>query len=438
MKRFFAYIKNMKRRNKFLLGLALWAVWGLIDVNNWQKAPLRDAAIALDINKSGGINTVGVTASKTYFDIDNDNFKERVAWLTVGDGWLARDANNNGKIDNQNELFGDGGGLKAYQKLAALNTNNTGTSANIINSADSAWSSLRVWIDGNANGVSEAAELKTLASLGITSLSLETSVGSLKSTFVMNGTTHHAQDIFVATDQMDSWYKGTASEITPLSLTLPRSRGYGDVKSLHYAASSSTTLATKLQELDNLSLSGLDSYYTKLEAMIEEWTGVTTIARNSIHRFVDARHVAMMEKFSGLGAGSFMKSFDLGFTTFNPEHFIGVESGYNTVMNEFSSRFIAQGALAHVFGDPTYSFSDDKLKFSLSHTQILANAKANVPTDATDINVYWSEVARTLLEYSSEFGLTETAMHAAITAEVGYAVTVNQPWSMVSGWHSGR
>jgi Ca2+-binding RTX toxin-like protein len=372
----------------------------------------RQSPIALDINKSGRIETTLVTSSKTYFDIDNDNFSERVEWIAGGDGWLVRDLNTNGKIDNQNELFGDGGGLKAYQKLAALNTNNTGTSANLINSADSAWGSLRVWIDANANGVSETAELKTLASLGITSLSLESSVGSLKSTFVMNGTTYNAQDIFVASDQMDSWYKGTAAEITPLSLTLPRSRGYGDVKSLHYAASSSSTLTTKLQELDNLPISGLDSYYSKLEAMVGEWTGANLIGMNN-H---DPMAYLAMEKFSGIVTAD---------SPWGEIRFERLEYHYNKMMSELSSRIIAQGTLANVFGNPTYSFSDDGLKFSLSHTQILANAIFSAPVDTVDKKVYWSEIARTLIDYSTDFGITTTAMQTAVNSAAGYNVNIN-------------
>jgi Ca2+-binding RTX toxin-like protein len=404
------------------------------DVENELQAGIgkmwnHPSPIALDINKSGGIETIALTSSTTYFDIDNDGFSENVEWLSSTDGWLVRDANANGKIDNQNELFGDGGGLKAYQKLAALNTNNTGTSANAITSADSAWNSLRVWIDSNSNGVSEAAELKTLSSLGITSLSLETAVGSLKSTFVRDGITYNAQDIFVAADQLDSWYKGLPSEVTSASLALPRSRGYGDVKSLHYAASASTTLTTKMQAVDTLALSGLDTYYAKLEAMIEEWTGTTSVVRTSINPLVDARHVAIMEKFSGMGAGSYMKSFTPGFTSFGTEHFTSLENGYSNLMSEFSVKFIAQTTLASVFGNPTYSFSDDALKFSISSTQILTNAKASSPVDSVDKNVYWSEIARILIEYATDFGMTPTTMQTAINTAAGYSVQINQPWN---------
>jgi hypothetical protein len=41
-----------------------------------------------------------------YFDLDNDGFAEKTAW-TNGDAFLTYDLNENGKIDNGSELFGN-------------------------------------------------------------------------------------------------------------------------------------------------------------------------------------------------------------------------------------------------------------------------------------------------------------------------------------------
>jgi Ca2+-binding RTX toxin-like protein len=114
--------------------------------------------IALDISMNGTVDRFQInsyTNGSVYFDIDNDGFKEQVRWVSPTDGWLVRDLNGDGKINNQRELFGGSDGKTAYQKLAELNTNNTGTSANAITSADSAWNSLRIWMDQNSNGISE-------------------------------------------------------------------------------------------------------------------------------------------------------------------------------------------------------------------------------------------------------------------------------------------
>jgi hypothetical protein len=113
-----------------------------------------------------------------------------------------RDTNANGVIDSQAEMFGDNGGTTAYAKLALLNTNNTGASANAITSADTAWNTLKVWQDVNSNGKTDAGELKTFASLGITSIGLQSSTATTlnghavagTSTFTKNGVTQKAAE----------------------------------------------------------------------------------------------------------------------------------------------------------------------------------------------------------------------------------------------------
>jgi len=67
--------------------------------------------LILDLNGDGAKSTrLGYGAgslSTTYFDMDNDGFAERTAWVASGDGLLVMDKNGNGKIDNQTELFGN-------------------------------------------------------------------------------------------------------------------------------------------------------------------------------------------------------------------------------------------------------------------------------------------------------------------------------------------
>jgi Ca2+-binding RTX toxin-like protein len=383
--------------------------------------------IALDLSKDGFINQYGayLGGNNVFFDMDNDGFREKAEWIynrgDAGsyDGWLVLDRNGNGKIDNQREMFGVSDGLSAYQKLAQLNTNNTGTSANAITAADTGWSSLRIWQDANMNGVSEATELKTLASFGITALNLPASLLSLTSTFVMNGTHYLAQDIFVSVDQKNSWYSGKASEVSSAALKLSASRGYGDVKSLHYAATASTALFGKVAELQNMSIAGLDSYYLKLETMLETWAGTTGASPVGINNFVDWKHKATWDKFSGgiNEADTIREGFAL-------------EKNYDEFLNDMSVRFVTQGALKAVFNAPIYNFYTDKIEFNFKFgselSTVLTNAKAYAPTDTADKSVYWSEVARTIFEYHDYFdytgNITKDIMQQRINEAAGFNV----------------
>ncbi len=54
-----------------------------------------------------GVELVDFQQSTALFDLNADGFREQTGWIKGDDGLLALDGNNNGKIDNIIELFGD-------------------------------------------------------------------------------------------------------------------------------------------------------------------------------------------------------------------------------------------------------------------------------------------------------------------------------------------
>ena len=135
--------------------------------------------LALDLNGDGIINTVGTNAG-VLFDHNGDGIKTGTGWLQGGsnsDGLLVWDKNNNGKIDNGTELFGvdfiKQNGNKAtsgFDALADLDTNKDG----IFDNKDNKFNKIKVWQDKNQDGISQTAELKTLAQHNIKSINLHT------------------------------------------------------------------------------------------------------------------------------------------------------------------------------------------------------------------------------------------------------------------------
>ena len=137
-------------------------------------APAADP-LTLDLD-GDGIETVGInTSNPILFDITATGIQQSVGWVGADDGFLVRDLNGNGLIDSGAELFGDAtqlaGGQTAadgFAALADLDANQDG----VVNAADAAFASLRVWRDLDQDGVTDAGELLTLAALGITGLNV--------------------------------------------------------------------------------------------------------------------------------------------------------------------------------------------------------------------------------------------------------------------------
>ncbi|MCV6606969.1 MAG: hypothetical protein OIF32_02060, partial [Campylobacterales bacterium] len=84
--------------------------------------------------------------NKTFsFDIDSDGKKEKLASLAKGSGFLALDKNQDGTINNGNELFGATSG-DGFKDLSQYDDNNDGW----IDETDGVFNKLKVWnVDGD-------------------------------------------------------------------------------------------------------------------------------------------------------------------------------------------------------------------------------------------------------------------------------------------------
>jgi len=174
--------------------------------------------IVLDMN-GDGIQTLSVDQG-VLFDLLGNGQTLQTGWASASDGLLARDINRDGKINSGRELFGQGtllaGGSAAkdgYQALAELDSNKDG----VINWQDVDFSSLMVWQDKNADGVTDAGELRSLSQAGVAQLNLAHQAG----TATNNGNWLGLEGSYLAADgstqaMADVWFQ--VKELDPEEL----------------------------------------------------------------------------------------------------------------------------------------------------------------------------------------------------------------------------
>ena len=128
--------------------------------------------------------------------VDSDFFgngrKIRVAWTAASsqNAWLVLDRNQNGRIDDATEMFGNltaqssNTHRNGFLALAEFDKpENGGNGDGIIDARDQVFARLRLWVDNNHNGVSEPSELLKLSDVGILGISLQYTFSQIKDQF---------------------------------------------------------------------------------------------------------------------------------------------------------------------------------------------------------------------------------------------------------------
>lgn len=126
--------------------------------------------IILDLD-GDGVEMRSIKKSKAAFDMNGDGALDDTGWVGNGDGFLVIDRNNDGLITHASELSfasEDPDAASDLEALAALDNNGD----LVIDAKDVRSGELKVWVDADGDGVTDAGELKTLAEVGIASISL--------------------------------------------------------------------------------------------------------------------------------------------------------------------------------------------------------------------------------------------------------------------------
>lgn len=268
--------------------------------NSAQEVTVPKDPLLIDID-GDGIETTSVE-NGVYFDQENDGFAEKSAWVGKDDGVLAYDKNNNGRIDDGNELFGDSyvktdGTLatSGFDALSDLDSNGDG----IINSEDTNFQSIKI-LKGDGT-------LLSLEEAGISTISLNSKNSVIRDgngnrqltsgTYTKtDGTTGKISDYELQSDPMNSiateWI-----EVSEEIAALPDIPGMGKMHSLHQAMARDEELTALIKTFANAS--DANTRQSLITQIIYKWAGVEGIASDSRGSQMDAKDLTALEKFMG-------------------------------------------------------------------------------------------------------------------------------------------
>lgn len=328
--------------------------------------------LILDLNDSG-IELSGLEGSNVHFDLDGDGFAERTGWVAATDGLLVFDADQNSSVDGGAELFGS----PHQDGFAILETFDTNGDGN-INASDDIFGKLRIWRDLNLNGTSDVGELTTLAESGITSISLTrvdvqgTNAGHEIGFEVIftraDGTTGAAQTIYFQTDRQDTRADNTPN-FTPAQgvSQLPQLPGSGLINSVAWKATQDAGFRAAWTALaDDAAALSQDVLRTRFEDLVLEWASVNGTLEGSRGGFVNAAHLAFIEKFFGtnyqeVNAGGQAR------TSPSTEAFgARIEASFDQIVDVMLTSFLAQtgsgaiargGSITDALQNPYFFFS---------------------------------------------------------------------------------
>ena len=285
----------------------------------WEDAENSRSPLVVDLDGDGKIEAVS-TDGNVHFDFDSNQKIENSGWIGKNEGFLVRDLNGNGQIDNGTEMFGNHtvlqngkNAVNGFEALKDLDSNGNGK----FDAEDEAWSQVKVWRDANTNGIADSGELLTLEQAGIESINLKY---DYQKEADENGNLEIQQGTFNRTDGTmgkvsDIWFDvdGTNTILNEDDITIPDDiknlpdiKGWGNVYSLHAAMALDETGALKSLVEQYLAATDDNTKDTLLNDIIYHWTGVQDmdpVGRNPSQVYGnvlgDARKLEALEEFMG-------------------------------------------------------------------------------------------------------------------------------------------
>jgi Ca2+-binding RTX toxin-like protein/GH24 family phage-related lysozyme (muramidase) len=120
-----------------------------------------------------GLSLASLSNGPATFDFSSDGKADHAGWMGSGDAMLVFDHQGDGKVTQTSEFelgkYGQAG-MTDMQALAFAFDSNKDDK---FDAHDADWSRFALWQDGNANGVTDQGEMKSLAEAGVAAIDLQ-------------------------------------------------------------------------------------------------------------------------------------------------------------------------------------------------------------------------------------------------------------------------
>ncbi|WP_165356314.1 tandem-95 repeat protein [Sphingosinicella sp. BN140058] len=393
-----------------------------------QQAECQRDPLIIDLNGDREL-VEELYDSRAYFDLDNDGFAEHVAWALPEDGLLALDRNGDGRISSGAELFGTGrttshgnrpeqDGTDGFTELSKLDTNRD----KVIDSSDAQYGELRIWQDADGDAVTDAGELKSLAELGIVSISLKTQasndidcgcdgteVVSMSTVARADGSTLGIYDAFLSIDQYDTREVGPAA-VSAAASALPQLLGSGQLSDLRVAMSCDPALLEMVQSLSQLTPDHAGELFGRVEQILLRWTGADAVAIDSRGPNINARWLSAIETITG-------SPFEQAIIGHNPRQDAASMLGreWQEWVVETAAKLLGQIDLGSAltpglsFAAAAFFVADEGTSLDQLMEAVAAGASAQTAQAAS----YWHVMLEIVSRYAPELGVTRAAIDSA-------------------------
>ncbi len=252
-----------------LLGHAMKALTGYSLFNTVDP-------LVLDLD-GDGIELNARTSVSPMFDLDSDGFSEMTGWVRPDDAFLVRDINRNGIVDGAHELIGNAN-ESGFEVLMTYDLNSDG----VVEFQESDAAQLFLWQDLNANGATDAGELKSLYQMGINKISVApiatddqiVSGNTITDRGIyerLDGTVRDVGNVHFAMNNRDSAWLGDSS-ISNTAILQPEIKGYGTLPNLRIAMTLDPSLETVVaNSIPLMNSPNLQDLRTAMSPVLKGW-----------------------------------------------------------------------------------------------------------------------------------------------------------------------